>query len=156
MWKAVMLMLKTWRNGASGGEVKNAIEYNFNLVSRYLTKDIKALSTEERNLLPLDYLSENTLVFDTDEIQWYKYSGGSWVKTSVDDNMYAQEISVSDWTDNVISIKFEQHGRMNPVVQLLMSSGNSFVNVIGGVEIDSLHNVVLSTDLPFDGKVVIK
>lgn len=149
-------MLKTWRNGASGGEVKSAIEYNFNLVSRYLTKDIKALSTQERNLLPTDYLSENTLVFDTDEIQWYKYSQGSWVKTSVDDNMYTQNISVSDWTDKTINIPLEQHGIMNPVVQLLMTSENSFVNVLGGVEIDSAHNVVLSTDLPFDGKVVIK
>ena len=149
-------MIETWRNGENGGEVKRIIDSNFKLVSRYLTKDIKALSTQERNLLPSDYLSENTLVFDTDEIQWYKYSGGSWVKTSVDDNMYTQDISVSDWTDNVISIRFEQHGRINPVVQLFMDSEGSFTDVIGGVKIDSSHNVVLSTDLPFDGRVVIK
>ena len=149
-------MIETWRNGENGGEVKRIIDSNFKLVSRYLTKDIKALSTQERNLLPSDYLSENTLVFDTDEIQWYKYSGGSWVKTSVDDNMYTQDISLSDWTDNVISIRFEQHGRINPVVQLFMDSEGSFTDVIGGVKIDSSHNVVLSTDLPFDGRVVIK
>ena len=149
-------MLETWKNGAQGSEVKQVIERNFNIVSRYLTKDIKALSTKERNLLPTDYLSENTLVFDTDEIQWYKYSGGSWVKTSVDDNMYTQNISVSDWMDKKINIPFEQHGVMNPVVQLLMESELSFVGVLGGVEIDSTYNVVLSTDLPFNGKVVIK
>ena len=149
-------MIKTWRNGASGGDVKNIIDYNFNLVSRYLTKDIKALSTKERNLLPSEYLSENTLVFDTDEKQWYTYSNRSWVKTSVDDNVHTQDISIVDWRNNNISILFEQHGIENPVVQLLMKDGDSFIPVLGGVKIDSEYNVTLSTDLPFNGKVVIK
>ena len=151
-------MVKTWRNGASGKEVKDIIDYNFNLVSRYLTKDIKALSTQERNLLPLDYLSENTLVFDTDERQWYRYSlvNKSWIKTSVDDKVYTQDISVDDWIDNVIVVPLSQHGVENPVVQLSMASGNSLVPVLGGVKIDSEYNVTLSTDLPFDGRVVIK
>lgn len=151
-----MLMIKTWRNGASGGEVKRAIDYNFNLVSKYLSKDIKALSTQERNLLPSDYLSENTLVFDTDEEQWYKYSKGSWKPTSVDDNVHTQSISINDWTNNSIQIPFNQHGIENPIVQLFVKNGNSYISVLGGVEIDSAYNVTLSTDLPFDGKVVLK
>lgn len=149
-------MAKTWRNGASGKEVKDIIDYNFNLVSRYLTKDIKALSTQERNLLSPDYLSENTLVFDTDEKQWYRYSNESWVKTSVDDKVYTQSIFASDWVDNTIEILLDQHGIENPIVQLSMVSGNSFIPVLGGIEIDTEHNVILSTDLPFDGKVIIK
>lgn len=149
-------MLKTWQNGAKGGEVKSIIDYNFNLVSRYLSKDIKALSTQERNLLPSDYLSENTLVFDTDEEQWYKYSKGSWVPTSVDDNVHTQSISINDWTNNCIQITFKQHGIENPIVQLFMESNNSFIPVLGGVEIDAEYNITLSTDLLFDGKVVIK
>ena len=149
-------MIKTWRNGAKGSEVKSVIDYNFNLVSRYLSKDIKALSTKERNLLPSDYLVENTLVFDTDEKQWYRYSNGVWIKTSVDDGVYTQDISEGDWESNTITISLNEHGIENPVVQLLMKNGNSFVSVLGGVEIDSGHNVTLSTDLPFDGKVVIK
>ena len=149
-------MIETWRNGENGGEVKRIIDSNFKIVSRYLTKDIKALSTQERHLLPSDYLSENTLVFDTEEVQWYKYSKGAWVKTSVDDGVYAKTISVSDWTDNVINIPFEQHNIMNPVVQLFMIDDSSLAPVLGGVEIDLDYNVVLSTDLPFDGRVVIK
>lgn len=149
-------MIKTWRDGAQGSEVKAIIDYNFNLVSRYLSKDIKALSTQERNLLPSDYLNENTLVFDTDETQWYKYSNGNWVKTSVDDNVYSQDISVGDWVDKNIQISVSQHGIKSPVVQLFMRGENSFIPVLGGVEVDYEYNVKLSTDLPFDGKVVIK
>lgn len=145
-------MVKTWRNGDSGGEVKNIIDYNFNVVSKYLSKDIRTLSTQERKLLSSDYISENTLVFDTEENQWYKYSNGSWVNAF----MYAKDISVDDWTDNSISILFTQHGIKNPVVQLSMESGGSFVPVLGGVKIDSKYNVTLSTDLPFNGRVVIK
>lgn len=149
-------MVKTWRNGASGGEVKQIIDYNFNLLSKYLSKDIKALSTEERNLLSSDYLTENTLVFDTDEGQWYKYSKGRWETTYVDGGVYAQAISIKDWTDNGIKILFSQHGVKNPDVQLFIESEGSFEPVLGGVKIDSSHNITLSTDLPFDGKVVIK
>ena len=149
-------MVKTWQNGASGGEVKSIIEYNFNLVSKYLSKDIKALSTQERNLLPSDYLNENTLVFDTDEEQWYKYSKGSWVRTSVDDTAYTQTISKEDWENGYIEIPFNQHGVKNPTVQLFMKNGESFISVLGGSRTDSNHNVILSTDLPFEGKVVIK
>ena len=38
-------MFKTWRNGAKGGEVKNIIDYNFNVAARALkkyTQDINA------------------------------------------------------------------------------------------------------------------
>ena len=154
-----MLMIKTWRNGASGGEVKSIIDYNFNVVSRYLSKNIKALSTQERILLSSDYLSENTLVLDTDEEQWYKYSNGSWVKTSFDtgdNNVFTQNISINEWINNSIEITFNQHGVENPMVQLFMESENSLVPVLGGIKIDSEYNVILSTDLPFSGRVVIK
>lgn len=155
-------MIKSWRNGARGKEVKEIIDFNFNLLSRYLSKDIKALSTQERKLLSSDYLSENTLVFDTDEEQWYKYSKGSWIKTTVgsgdntNDVAYAQNILVNDWADNNINISFDQHGVKHPLVQLFIEIGSSLVPVLGGVKIDSEHNITLSTDLPFDGRIVIK
>ncbi len=147
-------MIKKWRNGATGGEVKNIIDYNFNLVSKYLSKNARSLSTQERKLLSSDYLSENTLVFDTDENQWYKYSNGSWSKTF--NVMHTQNISVSDWMDNSISILFTQHEVEAPIVQLFMENGDSFVPVLGGVEVDSEYNITLSTDMPYNGKVIIK
>ena len=152
-------MLKTWKNGTSGGEVKNIIDYNFNVVSKYLSKDVRALSAQERNLLSSDYLSENTLVFDTDEEQWYKYSKGSWVKTSFGaggGETYIQNISINEWIDNSIRIAFNQHGVENPTVQLFIKIESSFIPVLGGVEVNSEYDVVLSTDLPFEGKVIIK
>lgn len=154
-------MLKFWKNGAKGGEVKNIIDYNFNVVSRYLSKDIRALSTQERKLLSSDYLTENTMVFDTDEEQWYKYSDGSWTEMYFDNGgssviAYKQYIYVDSWIDNIIYISFEQHKIEKPVVQLYMKDGDSYIPVLGGVKVDSEYNVTLSTDLPFDGKVVIK
>ena len=102
-----MIMFKTWRNGAKGGEVKDIIDYNFNVTSRALKK-------------------------------------------------HTQNIAVSDWTNNTISIPFSKHSIENPTVQLFIVYGNSFEPVLGGVEIDSDYNVTLSTDLPFNGKVMIK
>ena len=101
------MMFKTWRNGAKGGEVKNVIDYNFNIVSKALKK-------------------------------------------------YTQSISKDDWTDNSISIPFSKHGIETPAVQLFIKYGGSYTPVLGGVNIDSEYNVTLSTDLPFDGRVVIK
>ena len=149
-------MIKTWKNGALGGEVKKIIDYNFNVVSKYLSKNVRTLSTQERKLLSSDYLSEDLLVFDTDEKQWYKYSRDSWIKTSVENKMYTQGISTSDWVNGNITILFDQHSIENPVVQLFMKNNDSFIPVLGGVKIDDKHNITLSTDLPFDGKVVIK
>lgn len=152
-------MIKSWKNGASGGDVKKIIDYNFNVVSKYMSKDVRALSTQERKSLSSDYLSEKTLVFDTDEKQWYEYSGGFWKKINIGESgvAYIKHISVSDWINNCINILFDQHGVENPVVQLFMMNNDSLIPVIGGVKkIDSKHNITLSTDLPFDGKVVIK
>lgn len=100
-------MFKTWRNGAKGGEVKNIIDYNFNVVSKVLKK-------------------------------------------------YTQNITVADWTDNNISIPFSKHGVDNPSVQLFISYDGSFKPVLGGVRVDSEYNITLSTDLPFDGRIVVK
>ena len=101
------MVFKTWRNGAKGGEVKNIIDYNFNVVSKALKK-------------------------------------------------YTLNINAGDWIDNSISILFSKHGIENPTVQLFIKVDDSFTPVLGGVEIDSEHNIILTTDLPFDGKVVIK
>ena len=149
-------MIKTWKNGALGGEVKKIIDYNFSVVSKYLSKDVRVLSAQERKLLSSDYLSENLLVFDTDEEQWYKYFRGSWIKTYIEGKMYTQGISTSDWVDGDITILFDKHSIENPVVQLFMKDSDSFIPVLGGVKIDAEHNIILSTDLPFDGKVVVK
>lgn len=101
------MMFKTWRNGAKGGEVKNVIDYNFNVASKALKK-------------------------------------------------YTQDIHADDWIDNSMSISFSIHGVENPNVQLFIKYDGSFTPVLGGIKVDSEYNVTLSTDLPFDGRIVIK
>ena len=156
-------MIKTWRNRAKAEDVQRVINHNFNVVAKYLSKNIRSLSTQERNMLSSGYISENLLVFDTDEERWYKYSNNSWVETFIDSGgggegvvAYSKNISVDSWINNSITISFDKHRIKNPVVQLSMAIDNSFVPVLGGVKIDSNYNVILSTDSPFAGKVVIK
>lgn len=69
---------------------------------------------------------------------------------------YIQNISANDWVNNSISIPFTKHCIKTPTVQLLVKDEDSFDIVLGGVNIDSEYNVILSTDLLFDGRVVIK
>ena len=101
------MMIKTWRNGAKGAEVRDIIDYNFNIISKALKK-------------------------------------------------YTQDIAINDWIDSAIDIPFSKHGIENPTVQLFIEDGGSFSPVLGGVKIDSEYNITLSTDLPFDGRVVVK
>lgn len=151
-------MIKTWKNRAKGGEVKSIIDHNFNVVSKYLSKEVRTLSTLERKMLSSGYLSENSLVYDTDEEQWYRYCNGSWTETDFGDGAveYKRYIYVDSWINNTISILFEEHGIKKPIVQLYIKSEDIFIPVLGGIRVDSEYNVTLSTDLPFDGKVIIK
>lgn len=100
-------MIKTWRNGAKGEEVKAIIDYNFKVVSKALNK-------------------------------------------------YIQDIEAKDWSGGNIVIPYSKHDVENPSVQLFIKNNNSFAPVLGGIEVDSAYNVTLFTDLPFDGRVVIK
>lgn len=106
------MMLKKMRNHAGGKEIRDIINYNFNVISKALA-------------------SNGCL-------------------------KYTQDISVNDWINNSISIPFTKHGIEAPNVQLFVKDEDSFDVVIGGVKIDSEHNVTLSTDLSFDGRVVIE
>lgn len=96
---------------------------------------------------------------------WRNGVKGEEVKAVIDYNFniisktlkkYTQDINVDDWIDNSIVIPFSKHSVENPTVQLFAENNGSFDPVLGGVKIDSEYNVALSTDLPFDGRVVIK
>ena len=96
---------------------------------------------------------------------WRNGAKGREVKSIIDYNFnvaskvlkkYTQDIGTGDWTDNSIFIPFSKHGIENPTVQLFIKYDNSFNPVLGGVKIDSEYNITLSTDLPFDGRIVVK
>lgn len=147
------MSLKTWRNGDEAEVVQKIIEYNFRLLGRHLPSSMLCLSSSERKVLSGDYLREGLLVYDITENAWYKYASGFWEKCPTE---YGRIISETDWVNNTITINFATHLTPNPIVQLLIKDGNSYSPVIGGVEVDSNYNIILSTDLPFDGKVVVK
>lgn len=154
------MSLKTWRNGDEAEIVQKIIEYNFRVLGRYLSSSMLCLSSSERKVLSSDYLREGLLIYDTTEDVWYKYTSGFWEKCSINSNAtgsgYSRNISKTDWLGNTINIDFATHLALNPIVQLFIKDGNSYSPVIGGIEVDNNYNIILSTDLPFDGKVVVK
>ena len=96
---------------------------------------------------------------------WRNGAKGSVVKDVIDYNFniiskalkkYTQDIDANDWINNSMNIPFSKHGIENPTVQLLIENDGSFIPVLGGVKIDSEYNITLSTDLPFDGRIVLK
>lgn len=153
-----MAKMETWVNGASGSEVKNVIEKNFNTLSEHLSSNILALTTDERMSLSGNYISEGLRVFDKTLEVWFKYSKNSWEECPVDKNSlrYTANIMKYDWKDNIIYIAFSTHKVQNPIVQLYIQEGNGYSPVFGGVIVDDNFNITLTTDLPFAGKVVVK
>lgn len=145
--------LRTWGNGDGAEVVQKIIEYNFKLLGRYLSSNMLCLSSSERKALSSDYLREGLIIYDTTENTWYKYVSGTWKKSPTEYNL---SIAKTDWTNNEITISFTTHLITNPIVQLFIKDGNSYSPVIGGVSVDNGFNITLSTDMPFDGKVVVK
>ena len=112
-----------------------------------------SLPTTERELLSSDYLSKGVRIFDTDLNQWFEYNGSKWVEWAQE---YVRDILISDWDNGKITISYSTHLMRNPIVQLFILNNNSYSSVVGGVDIDDNWNVTLTTDLAFNGKVVIK
>lgn len=149
--------LKTWRNGEKAENVKKIIEENFKIVSRHLHHNILCLSTIERENLGSDYLVDGLIVFDTDLKGWFEYRNNKWSEYSLGAiYTYSSTFTSADWNNNIITIPYSTHLIPDPNVSLYILYDSTYQSTIGGVSIDSEHNVILSTDLPFEGKVVIK
>lgn len=148
--------IKTWSNGESGAVVRKIIEDNFKFATKHLNKTMLSLSTEERLTLNYDYLSDGLLVYDTTKNAYFKYiaKSKSWEKQA--NNCFVYNFTVSKWKDNAISIPFEEHTIPNPNVQVFILNSNNYEPVFGGFQIDNEFNIILLSDLPFDGKVVVK
>ena len=148
-----MSAMKTWRDGAYGDEVKGIIEQNFNILSKHLASNVLTLTTQERQLLGSDYIRAGLRVYDITLDKWFKYTGSAWEECSSE---YVCNFTRSAWLRNTIYIGFESHHIKNPIVELYIKDGNGYESVFGGVSIDEDFNITVSTDIPFDGKVVVK
>lgn len=152
-----MTMLKTWKNGEKASSTKDIIEYNFKLLGRYLSNNIIAAPRDVINSLSSDYLSDELIAFDTTNNVWLRYRSGVWQEdVAAGGSAYSQSIRVADWQNNEIVIAKSVHGRRNPIVELYILNGKTYEAVLGGVFVDSGYNITLRSDVPFDGKVVIK
>lgn len=150
-------MLKTWKNGEKAVSIQKVIDDNFKILGKYLSQNILALSTAEISALQTDYTSEGLRVFDKTKEKWMKYESGVWVEDTVgNSSAYVKTISKSDWNNGEITIPKSTHGRTNPFVDLYVYNNGVYEDVVGGVRIDSEYNVILKSDLSFDGKVVIR
>ena len=149
--------MDTWRDGQKASVVKKTIDDNFIILDNQLSNAILALSTAKRQMLNSRYLRVGLIVFDTTLQRWLQYNGTEWIDYDFPNKGYVKTIEVSDWgSSKTITIPFSQHCTPNPIVSLLMYSNSLYEEVLGGVSVDEGYNVVLSTDLSFKGKVVIK
>lgn len=149
--------IKKWNNGESGSVVRKIIEDNFKFATKHLNKTMLSLSTEERLTLDYEYLSDGLMVYDTTKNAYFKYNSKSktWEQQS-GSNCFISEFKVSTWENNIISISFDDHGVSNPTVQVFILNNGNYEPVFGCAQIDSGMNIYLHSDLPFEGKVVIK
>lgn len=149
------MSLKTWRNGADASVVRKITEDNFKIVAKHLHQNMLSLTTDERLLLGREYLSDGLVVWDKDLKVYCEYvqSTGLWKAHSTS---YSLQFSEQDWVENTIHIPFANHGIKEPSVQMFILMDGLYQPVLGGVGIDTEFNITLSTDMPFDGKVVVK
>lgn len=61
----------------------------------------------------------------------------------------------SDWEDGKISIDYSQYKKINPCVDLYIKNDSGYSFVYGGYEIKA-NGIELQSDMPYEGKVVVR
>ena len=69
--------------------------------------------------------------------------------------MYVYDFKLSDWNNGKIVIDYSVYLRQNPCVDLYIKSENGYSLVYGGYEIMQ-NGIELQSDMPYEGKVVIR
>lgn len=70
-------------------------------------------------------------------------------------NRWEYHFKPSDWVNGTIHISYSQYQKTNPCVDLYIKSNNGYAFVYGGYEIKS-DGIELQSDMPYEGKVVIR
>lgn len=100
--------------------------------------------------------------------QWRYGDNGETVKNVIDNNFanlnnqinqlsnrWEHKFKVSDWDNGTISIYYSQYKKINPCVDLYIKTENGYSFVYGGFEIKA-DSIELQSDIPFEGKVVVR
>lgn len=70
-------------------------------------------------------------------------------------NRWEREFKTEDWKDGVIRIAYSEYKKVNPCVDLYIKRDNALSFVYGGYEINGNY-IELQSDMPYEGKVVIR
>lgn len=144
-------------NRDKGKNIREKINQNFSLALQNISNNVLALPAEKRQLLTESYLSIGLIVYDTTAEKWFKYTASGWVDWYPKGRSVSMSLSNDSWTNGMISIPCSSHKIEDPIVQLyILTTNNTYDVVLGGVSIDSSYNITLHSDVPFQGKVVIK
>ena len=149
--------METITNREKSKSIREKINHNFDVVLQNISNNVLALPTNKRELLAESYLSTGLFVYDTTAEKWFEYTVSGWSEWYPKGRLVSMSLSNDSWTNGMISIPYSFHKIEDPIVQLyILTSENTYDTVLGGVSIDSSYNIILSSDIPFKGKVVIK
>lgn len=70
-------------------------------------------------------------------------------------NAYIRHFLTSDWTNGKIFIGYSEYKKSNPCVDVYIRDNNGYSLVYGGYEVKD-NGIELQTDLPYEGRVVIR
>ena len=147
--------MKMWKNLDKGETVFNIIKGNFIELFKFLSDNVKTITSEQRLTMPDIYYSEGSIVYDKTLKRWLQYNNGKWTDYAFDSSKYEQSIYISDWSDGKIAIPYMVHGKKNPIVKVYYNGTSGVYEVYGCSAVNEDSDVVLTSDLPFDGKAVI-
>ena len=151
------MIMETITNREKSKSIREKINQNFDVVLQNISNNVLALPTNKRELLAESYLSTGLIVYDTTAKKWFEYTVSGWSEWYPKGRLVSMSLSNDSWTNGMISIPYSFHKIEDPIVQLyILTSENTYDTVLGGVSIDSSYNIILSSDIPFKGKVVIK
>lgn len=74
----------------------------------------------------------------------------------LDERYFTKTFTSTDWKNGVITVDYYEHRINPPSPHVLMLNNGKYIDVYGGYYIDAENNIHLQSDIPFNGKVVIK
>ena len=69
---------------------------------------------------------------------------------------FKKNFLVADWTDNTIQISYDEHCVSSPTPSLFRLHDDCYEEIVGGITINLDETIVIQSDMPFDGKIIIK
>ena len=122
--------MESWINGAKGSEVKRAIDNNFDILDKRTIK----INDDISKIMNSDISKSSPLGIELPESNWGFDEG---LKTYI------------------ISIPYADYKKENPCIEVYIKNEDGYLPVYGGYRIVE-HGIDLQSDIPYEGKVVIR